>query len=78
MSIGALQQAMNVLRDEADDATNELADRLYEDGVARWYWDPEVVNVVGLVDVKTNRALVIVYLHDRDFETSLEFEEMKA
>lgn len=75
--VTVLDAANDVLRDQADEPTVALATRLYDDGLARWYWDPMAENVVGLVDVKTNHALVIVYLHTRDFETSLAFEEMK-
>lgn len=68
-----------ILRSVADHKTNAAACRMEETGFARWILDPEHDGVVGLVrDSDDSTALVVVYVDDEDFETSLEFETYAA
>lgn len=70
-----IEKAKALLREHAQDYVMETADRLVREGTAVWVDDPEVFNVVGLVHAdKQNRAYIVVYLEDNDFETSEDFD----
>lgn len=65
-------------------ADQEVTDRVaaWEAAGARWIFDPQVPDVLGLIEPGTrNRALVVVYVHDvtrPDFELAQEFFNQPA
>lgn len=64
-----IEQAKQFLRDEADPALVAAVEAKVESGEAHWRLDPHVDGVVGVVlTADPNRALVVVYVRDRDFE----------
>jgi hypothetical protein len=67
--MNAEEAAYSVLTEVALPEIVDQCKRAVEAGAARWLFDPEVANVVGLVKAGTyKRALVVVYLDDKDFE----------
>lgn len=64
----------DALRQLADQSVCEKAARLVLDGEASWQYDPDVRGVVGLIDGATDKAFIVVYLEDQDFETSEDFD----
>jgi hypothetical protein len=73
MTVTALWEAHRVLLEAADLQVLKQVDRWVAEK-AEWRYDPEIPGVVGLV-LKENRrrAVLIVYLEDRDFEEGSEF-----
>lgn len=63
-----ITEAQDLFREIAAKYVVKAADKKVAAGEAKWVLDPEHVGVVGLVVPGTNRALVVVYLKDRDFE----------
>lgn len=61
---------MEVLLENADSQTVEDVRQLVADRKAEWIFDGSVDGVVGLVLPGTIKALVVVYIFDRDFETT--------
>jgi hypothetical protein len=59
----------------ADADTNAMARKLVDAGEGEWAGDPIVPNVVGLLRPGTNRAWLVVYLADDDFEVSTDMED---
>lgn len=80
---GAWHEVVSVI---CDDAAPEVRDRVVDllvSGRARWYWDPEVDRVAGLIKPGTNQAYVVVYLTSEnfvfaDFECSADFWEQEV
>jgi hypothetical protein len=63
------------LADASDDADLwATVDRIEITGRGAWAYDPQVDGVVGLLDIRTGRAFVVVYLDEDDFETTQEFD----
>lgn len=63
------------LRDVAPEVA-QAAQTLVENDRAVWVLDPYVEGVVALVWRNTDRALVVVYAHEDDWETSDEMDEL--
>jgi hypothetical protein len=63
-----LKEAQDLFRKMAADYVVKAADEKVASGEASWQLDPQVEGVVGLVLNGTNRALVVVYVKDQDFE----------
>ena len=68
-----IEKAISIFEADANEESVAVASKLIEEGRAKWVLDPEVDNVVGLVD--GNDAYVIVYLEFNDFETSELFDK---
>lgn len=66
--------ALSLLKVEADPLFLENIQSLVTQGSAGWAFDPYVPDVVGLIN-GDNRALVVVYLNDEDFEVGLDLEQ---
>jgi len=73
-----IEQAKQLLKEEARDSVMDAANGLETMGDAEWVLDPEVAGVVGLVKPGTRTAFIVVYLNDRDFETSDDFDQFEA
>lgn len=71
----AEQRGMEILAREATPDVTGVAQLLVDHEVAAWEWDPDVREVVGLVDRKTRRAYVIVYA-DGDWETTADLDNL--
>ncbi len=76
-NLTASQAGLKVLELAANKRTNKRARKLVEAGTHGWAWDPQVDGVVGLLRRGTNRADIVVYLDDDDFETSDDFEDLR-
>ena len=78
--MNARDAAMAVLHEEAEECLVEAVEEIYQAGKGRWEYDPDFPGVVGLIKSYTaNRALVVVYVEEGDFEVSLELEkELRA
>lgn len=73
----AEQIGREYLREEASPEVTEKAARLVLEGKAQWVFDPQVDGVVGLVRPdEPNRAFIVVWYTDGDFEISLDFDEV--
>lgn len=66
--------AQAVLSRMANREVNDEARKLVEQGEGEWSWDPYVPNVIGLLRPGTNKAWIVVYVEDSDFECSDEME----
>jgi len=64
------EAALSVLDGFADPALIQRADEAVAAHTHVWVWDPQVDHVVGLIRKNTNRADIIVYVEDDDFEVS--------
>ena len=72
-----IEQAKQFLKTESTDLCSQLAEKLIEDGTAKWRLDPYHPQVVGLVNSdRPDEAYVIVWLDEQDFELSDEFEKL--
>lgn len=70
-----IEQAKELLKEMATDEISDYAQKLVDEGRARWELDPYVNGVVGLMLTDNpSQAVVIVYVNDRDFECDLHFE----
>lgn len=67
-----VSRAQTMLAQLAAEDVRQQAMYAVAGGRAEWILDPEAEGVVGLVVTGTNRAAVVVYLHDRDFEVDEE------
>lgn len=65
----AREIALAKLEEIADDRVVASARHLDGD-VADWEWDPDVPNVLGLLERFSREALIVVYLDEDDFEIS--------
>jgi hypothetical protein len=74
--MNGVSDARDILAMEADAAVFEKVQELYSAGKVAWRMDPQVDGVVGLIDLKNEKALILVNLDERDFETSVEFDKM--
>lgn len=72
-----IQQARALLASEADPYVLDLAEQLVAQERATWVPDPYVENVVGLLQPGSDRAWLVVYLADQDWETSADFEGVR-
>lgn len=72
----AADLAMEILHEWADETLVAMIESLMHSGAGVWVFDPEVDRVVGFVKPGTNRAAVVVYLNDNDFETDENLEEL--
>jgi hypothetical protein len=70
----AADVAVPLLAELADKRTNAKAAKAVTAGTHEWVWDPYVADVVGLVRTGSNRADIVVYVKDNDFEVSLDFD----
>lgn len=70
-----IEKAKELLRELAVEEVTTAADLLVEAGEAEWKLDPQVPGVVGLVRPDSNRALLVVYVEDGDWELDETFED---
>jgi hypothetical protein len=76
MSRTTVAQGVKVFEAIADGPTKRKARALIDQGRGQWVVDPHVAGVVGLLMPETNRAWLIVYVDDQDFEVGSDFDQL--
>lgn len=66
--VSRVNDALELLQTAAEPKLFTTLRRAVDAGVAEWRDDPIVPGVVGCVLAGTNRALVVVYVDQNDFE----------
>lgn len=74
----AEREAMTVLQEVADTEFIRECESLVQSGAAQWFYDPEHVDVIGLMQPGTNNAYVVVYVKEMDFEEGEMFHQAKT